>query len=252
VDRNFLKDIESAGVRRAIPQLFEMRADLDSTTVTFEGHASVVDHGYDLYGGPAAGGWTERIAPGAFTRTLKNGADVAFLVNHDGLTLARTKSGTMTLAEDKRGLKVVAQLDSRQGPVNDLMVASERGDIDEMSFVFRVTEDTWTLEDGSPASWLDGTQRLITEVNLNKGDVSAVNYGANDAASGGFRTLESAFAELRSGRRPSAEQIAALRAVLDEEDLGDEVIEEVLETPDPAFLEVLSVAAGFWSRRLVP
>jgi hypothetical protein len=51
----------------------------------------------------------------------------------------------------------------------------DRGDIDEMSFGFRVVAQVW-----SP----DWTQRDITEVDLNKGDVSAVNYGANPATAG--------------------------------------------------------------------
>jgi hypothetical protein len=51
----------------------------------------------------------------------------------------------------------------------------ERGDLDEMSFAFRVTRQEWN----------DAyTERWINEVNLNKGDVSIVNYGANPHTGG--------------------------------------------------------------------
>jgi phage head maturation protease len=39
---------------------------------------------------------------------LSDGADVRFLINHDGLPLARTASGTMRLKEDTKGLAVDA------------------------------------------------------------------------------------------------------------------------------------------------
>jgi hypothetical protein len=45
-----------------------------------------------------------------------------------------------------------------------------RGDVDEMSFAFRVNEQEW-----SP----DYSERTITEVNLHRGDVSIVTFGAN-------------------------------------------------------------------------
>jgi hypothetical protein len=51
----------------------------------------------------------------------------------------------------------------------------ERGDLDEMSFAFRVTRQEWNE---------DYTERWINEVNLSKGDVSIVNYGANPHTGG--------------------------------------------------------------------
>jgi HK97 family phage prohead protease len=121
------------------------------------------------------GDYSEVVRTGAFARTLAEGADVPFKLNHNGMTLARTKSGTMRLAEDTRGLHVEADLDPANGQVRDIRSAMERGDLDEMSFAFRVTHQEW-----SP----DWTQRDITEVDLNKGDVSIVNYGANPHTAG--------------------------------------------------------------------
>lgn len=204
--------------RRRYQTGFEIRAADEATTVAFAGWASVTNFEYDVFGGPDAGGWTERVAPGAFRKTLAEKPDVNFLINHDGMTLARTKSGTMRLTEDERGLRVAADLDLRMSPVADLRIAVDRGDVDEMSFGFRVTRDEWTDEDGEPASWSDGTRRTIREINLNHGDVSAVNYGANPATSGTFHAAEQALAELREGREINARQKAVLRALSGEDE----------------------------------
>lgn len=173
----------------------ELREAADGTggnSLTFRGYASVVDAAYEMQ--DFLGDYTEVIRAGAFARTLAAGADVPFKVNHDGITLARTKSGTMRLAEDSTGLHVEADLDPASPAVQTLRSAMERGDLDEMSFAFRVVRQDW-----SP----DWTQRDITEVDLNKGDVSVVNYGANPHTGGltSLRSAElaSAMRELRAG-----------------------------------------------------
>ena len=53
--------------------------------------------------------------------------------------------------------------------------AVERGDLDEMSFAFRVMRQEWNS---------DYDRRWINEVSLDKGDVSLVNYGANPTTGG--------------------------------------------------------------------
>ena len=142
-------------------------------SLTFRGYASVTDSPYTVE--DWLGEYTETVARGAFARTLAQGADVPLKLNHSGITLARTKSGTMRLAEDSVGLHVQADLDPSSPEVQTLRSAMQRGDVDEMSFAFRVTGQTW-----SP----DYTERSITEVDLNKGDVSVVNFGANPATNG--------------------------------------------------------------------
>lgn len=193
-ERKAAANRERGDVRRqyAVADI-EVRAPADGETVAnFYGHASVTGLGYDMYGGPDKGGWTEFIDPGAFKRTLAQKPDVAFLVNHEGMTLARTKAGTLTLAEDEVGLEVKAQLDTRVSSANDLVVAMERGDIDEMSFAFRVMDQVWLDRDGEEVPWWDlaGIERHIREVSLQKGDVSAVNYGANPFTDAALRSLE--------------------------------------------------------------
>lgn len=148
-------------------------------TLTFRGYASVTETPYEM--SDWLGDYTEVLRHGAFAKTLAERADVPFKINHGGLTLARTKSGTMRLAEDSTGLHVEADLDPTSSLVRDLQSAMDRGDVDEMSFAFMVMRQEW-----SP----DFSQRDITEVNLNKGDVSVVNYGANPAT-GGLTSLRS-------------------------------------------------------------
>ena len=211
-----LLDIESGRAVRTFNAECELRAhDTDPDIVVWDGYASITDHAYPI-GGGVWPGWQETIQHGAFRKTLRENADVAFLVNHGGMTLARTKSETLRLNEDKTGLRAVADLDRRVSLVNDLAIAAARGDIDEMSFAFRVVKDQWYDDAGELSDAMDGTQRTITEINLQKGDVSAVNYGANPATSGGIRHLELALTELRAGRVPGQETLAALRDLVDE------------------------------------
>ena len=81
--------------------------------------------------------FTEVIRPGAFAASLK-GRDILALVDHDpARLLARTKSGTLRLEEDSKGLRFELDLpDTTEG--RDLLALAERGDIGGMSFGFTV------------------------------------------------------------------------------------------------------------------
>jgi HK97 family phage prohead protease len=85
----------------------------------------------------------ETIKPGAFRASLASGADVVALVDHDpSQLLARTKSGTLHLAEDARGLAFdLAVPDTQLG--RDIITMAERGDLGGASFGFRVTDEAW-------------------------------------------------------------------------------------------------------------
>lgn len=186
----------------------ELREDSGGKSLTFTGYASVFDVPYEV--NDLFGAFTEIVRPGAFRNSLAQGADVPFKINHDGMTLARTKSGTMRLAEDARGLHVEASLDPSNPQVQALRSAMDRGDIDEMSFAFRVTEDTW-----SP----DYMERSLYGVDIDKGDVSAVNYGANPYTAGAsirsaeLRRIATALRDASDEFDPEA--LAALRSALD-------------------------------------
>ena len=68
----------------------------------------------------------------------------------------------------------MAQLDRSDPDVQRLEPKMLRGDINEMSFAFRVKQQEWSQGD---------TVRRIREVDIDKGDVSVVNFGANPATS---------------------------------------------------------------------
>jgi HK97 family phage prohead protease len=212
MNRAQILSIEGGLARRMVAtEPVEFRA-VEDGSLRFAGYASVTNYSYTVYGGPPYG-WNETIARGAFKKTLAEDADVNFLVNHEGISLARTKSGTLTLLEDKVGLRALADLDAENPDVIRLRSAISRGDVDEMSFGFRVTRDEWFDEEGNQSNSAVGTERKITEINLNKGDVSAVNYGANDATSGAFRDIDRALAELRCGHALTDEQRALVRSL---------------------------------------
>lgn len=87
------------------------------------------------------GSFVETVAAGAFRATLADGGDKLALVDHDpGRLLARTKSGTLRLAEDSRGLHFSLDVPPTQLG-NDVLALAERGDLGGMSFAFRARPD---------------------------------------------------------------------------------------------------------------
>ena len=181
----------------------EIRSVADGTggeALTFTGYACVTNRSYEM--NDLAGPYPETVRAGAFKDTLGKSPDVPFLLNHDGLTLARTKSGTLKLAEDSTGLHAEARLDPSNSVVRDIKSAMERGDVDEMSFAFRILDPD--------SGWNeDYTERSIGSVDINKGDVSVVNYGANPHTAGAsMRGVDRFFESLTAEER--AELLARL------------------------------------------
>lgn len=162
--------------------------------VQFYGHASITGQGYDMYGGPDKGGWVEYVDKGAFKRTLAADPDVKFRFDHVGMPMASTRAGTLKLNEDRYGLAVQASLNTADTNVNNLVIQLRDGNVDEMSFAFRVIDQVWLNADGDEVPYWDmsGVTRHIREVSLQKGDVSAVTYGANPYTDATVRSIEDA------------------------------------------------------------
>jgi len=104
----------------------------------------------------------EQIKPGA----LKPEGNVSLWWMHDHTDpLANTKSGTLTVTEDERGLAFVADIGNTQR-ANEIRDLVKRGVVSEMSIGFVVNQDTW---DGT-------TSRTITSARLH--EVSLVENAA--------------------------------------------------------------------------
>ncbi len=105
-----------------------------------EGYAALFGHEARI------GTFTETIRAGAFSGSLNR--DVLALVDHDpSRVLARTKSGTLRLGEDSRGLAFDLDIpETSHG--RDVLALAERGDLGGMSFGFTVPEggDHWEGE----------------------------------------------------------------------------------------------------------
>ncbi len=127
------------------------------------------------------GGFREKIAPGAFAKSLAGGADVRALVNHDpNLIIGRNIAGTLKITENKTGLKIAAVPPDTQAG-RDVITSIERGDIDGMSFGFRTITDSWEMVDEEEI-------RTLIEVELH--DVSVVTYPAYTDTSVAVRSLD--------------------------------------------------------------
>jgi HK97 family phage prohead protease len=187
LERRARAEVHSGRERRRFGATYEART-ADGDALTVRGYASTTDEPYLVR--DWLGEYTEEIVAGAFAKTLSERSDVRFLVNHDGIPLARTKSGTLVLTEDGRGLDSQATFDERSTYARDVWFAIDRGDMDEMSFMFRVHRQDWNE---------DYTHRWIREVELF--DVSAVTFPANPATSIGTRNSEALAVASRRGLR---------------------------------------------------
>lgn len=158
-------------IRAGIP--IEVRAD--DSGIRVSGYAAVFGSETNI-----GGMFTEVIERGAFTDAIGRD-DVVFLINHEGLPLARTRSGTLTLKEDKRGLYMEAELDPEDPDVRSIVPKMKRGDLDKMSLAFWAERQEW--DDAS-----DPPKRTIKQARLD--DVSIVTRPAYDATEIGLRSLE--------------------------------------------------------------
>ncbi|HEV2590295.1 MAG TPA: HK97 family phage prohead protease [Gaiellaceae bacterium] len=171
------RDGHSRALRAAGLDRVEIRETGDK--LTFTGHAAVFNRLSD-----DLGGFKERILPGAFGPVLNTNPDVRFLsLDHGGLPLARTSSGTMELREDPTGLSVVAELAPIQAS-RDLKVLIQRKDLSQMSFGFSMGDtgqETWTEEDGQLVRTISQFGRLF--------DVSPVTFPAYQQTDASMRAL---------------------------------------------------------------
>ena len=143
--------------------------------MSFSGYAAV----FDSPSQPLP--FTETIRSGAFGKTLKSRNNVKMLINHDpGRVLASTRSGTMRLQEDTKGLMVDADLPPTTDG-RDMSILLARQDISQMSFGFSMPPggDSWSD---------DGKVRELRQIRLH--EVSIVSFPAYEATSATVRSMD--------------------------------------------------------------
>lgn len=205
-------------VVRGVALALHERAAGASTETVVTGYASVTESPYEMY--DFFGPYTEVVTRGAFEATLSRSPLVEFTVNHGaggGLPMAHTRNGTLVLTEDETGLRFEATVDTSRADVADLVKALQRGDMAEASFKFRIDSGVW-----SP----DYTEFRINAADLEHGDVSSVNFGANPAASSGVRAIMAKASSSRALSDPEKTQLAVLLGQLA---AADDAVDEVME-----------------------
>ena len=199
---------------------FELRAVEGGDGMTFTGYAAVFNSPSE----PLP--FIERIAPGAFKRSLKARNDIKLLWNHDtGSVLGSTRAGTLKLEEDNYGLRVTAMLpETSLG--KDVRTLVQRGDVNAMSFGFSVPAngDSWNT---------DGTERTLKSVRIH--EVSIVAFPAYQQTAGTANVRS--FDGVAKRAEVDADQLAdAMLAIEDGKDLSleqSELLSKVIQRLTP-------------------
>lgn len=191
----------------------------DTGPLVFEGMASVTGAPYRMW--DMFGEYDEIVHVGAFTESLsRSDLDVPLVIDHvSSRRIARTTvpAAPLSLTEvttgDRTGLRVLAPALDRADPDVQYIVPKLRsGLIDEMSFRFLITSGRWSD---------DYTEFHIHAVDIHRGDVSIVGYGASPHTAGsGLRSgalAAASDADLRTElerRQPAPDPRDAERAAL--------------------------------------
>lgn len=202
---------------------FEIRETVDG--MQFSGYAAVFDSASE----PLP--FIERIAPGAFKRSLQARNDIKLLWNHDtGQVLGSTRAKTLNVFEDSQGLRVEATLPNTTTG-RDAAELLSRGDVNSMSFGFTVVKDDWNSE---------GTERTLKSVRLH--EVSIVAFPAYSATAGTTQVRSFDAVALRANVDPDALADALLKLEVGDEITSDDrnllttvmdSLSPVTEAPEP-------------------
>jgi hypothetical protein len=158
----------------------ELRASkTNADQLHFTGYASVTERAYEMW--DFFGPYQEIVSASAFDATLARAdLEVPFVIGHDQLRrMAATWNDTLALSTNDSGLLVDApQLDPADPDVAYMAAKVGAGLWREMSFAFRIDSGQW-----SP----DYDEFRINQVDMHRGDVAIVGFGANPFTSGGMR-----------------------------------------------------------------
>lgn len=167
----------------------------EGKTPKLYGYAAVFDsESNDL------GGFTERIAKGAFDGFEDR--DVKALVNHNSdIVLGSRKGETLKLKQDDHGLRFELDLPDTSGG-RDIAVSVERQDVSGMSFRFLTVKDKWEKLAGKGDD--DGGRWLRTLLSVRLIEVSPTAFPAYPATEVDVRA--------RAETKDAAEGLAAAKA----------------------------------------
>lgn len=186
-------------------------ADEEAKTITIEGLGARTATPYKVFD------FDEQITPTAFDKTLRENPDIRGMFNHDpNYLLGRTKSKTMRVWVDDRGMRYSIQADARQTQAQDVAFKIERGDVDgsSMQFVVPRNKDIWDFE-AKPRP-----TRTITELQLvETGPVSmpasrtttAKVQRAMEATGLDLEALECLSIKVRGGFKPEEQDSVLVR-----------------------------------------
>lgn len=119
----------------------------EDNNLTIEGYFAVFNSETELW--PKA---FEEIDKGAFNRSLDR--DVRALINHDTtLVLGRTKSKTLELSIDEKGLYGRINVNPNDIEAMNLYERVKRGDVDQCSFGFEVKEEEVEYREDESVKW---------------------------------------------------------------------------------------------------
>lgn len=201
-------------------EIGECRILEDDNKRFLEGHASVFNQRSKLIfeNGKL---FNEVIDPNAFDRVLQDERlDVPMTYNHNrGQLLGRTKSRTLQLGKDEKGLTFRVEIPNT-ATGNEVYELVKRGDLYENSFGFIVTSDDqeWSRdEEGNSIRTIKNVQKLV--------DVAVCINGAyanTDVAARSLEEVEEAEAErvrkeqeLLEAREKMDKELAEMRAYLE-------------------------------------
>jgi HK97 family phage prohead protease len=170
-----------------------IRADGDEGAERFFGYAAVFNSRTSI-GNPLRWGFYEEVAAGAFTKTISEG-DARMLIDHDSYyVVSRVSAGTLSLAQDAKGLPVDSALDPGLSYVSDLKSNVRNKNITGMSFGFQVIKDDWEMIDveTTDGDTVQAELRTLREVKLF--EVSAVTFPAYTDTEASLRNVAAALA----------------------------------------------------------
>lgn len=123
---------------------------------------------YNRCSKPFSANVKERFLPGAFTRSIESRANIFLLWNHEmKYVLVRTSNGSLKLREDHEGVHFENDALDNISWVKDLISSIRRGDVEQISFLFRPSEDKTSLS-------REGEARVFNYAKANLFEISVV------------------------------------------------------------------------------